>query len=96
MILDLHGCDSNHVGSIPVNETFKGKTVWQGDVEVFDIRGHPKATRGYGWSHVTGVNDQGRRYFTVLELPLVTSPQTAVQAAIASEIKNEREKKKGR
>src|SRR5215216_2719266 len=91
----LHGCDASYVETVPVVEEFQGETVWQGDVEVFDIRGHPKATRGYGWGYTT-TESGGRRYFTVLELPPVTSPQTAVKAAIMSEIKNAREKKKGR
>lgn len=94
--LKLHGCDATYVETVPIVEEFQGKTIWQGDVEVFGIRGHPKATRGYGWGHVAGESDQGRRYFTVLELPPVNSPQTAVQAAIMSEIKNAREKGKGR
>lgn len=94
--LKLHGCEATYVETVPVHEKFQGQTVWQGDVEVFDIRGHPKATRGYGWSYVTGEHDQGQRYFTVLELPPVTSPQTAVQAAIMSEIKNARKKNQSR
>jgi hypothetical protein len=94
--LKLHGCEASYVETVPVVEEFQGTTVWQGDVEVFDIRGHPKATRGYGWGHATGEYDQGWRYFTVLELPPVTSPQTAVQAAIMSEIKHAREKSKSR
>jgi len=95
VFLKLHGCEAEYVETVPVVEEFQGKTVWQGDVEVFDIRGHPKATRGYGWGYATG-EGEGRRYFTVLELPPVTSPQTAVQAAIMSEIKHAREKDKSR
>ena len=94
--LKLHGCEATYVETVPVVEQFQGETIFQGDVEVFDLVGHPKATRGFGWSHATGEHDQGRRYFTVLELPPVNSPQTAVKAAIMSEIKNAREKKKGR
>jgi len=39
---------------VPVHEVFQGKTLWQGDVEVFDLAGHPKAKRAYGWSHPEG------------------------------------------
>lgn len=92
--LKLHGCNAIYLETVPVVEEFQGQTIWQGDVEVFELEGHPKATRGYGWSHVTGEHDQGRRYFTILELPPVDSPQTAVKAAIMSEIKNARQKKK--
>ena len=94
--LKLHGCDAEYIETVPVTETFQDRIVWEGDVEVFNIRGHPKAVRGYGWGHVTGESDQSRRYFTVLELPPVDSPQTAVKAAIMSEIKNAREKGKSR
>jgi len=95
VFLKLHGCDATYIETVPVVEEFQGETIWQGDVECFDIRGHPKATRGYGWGYATS-ESEGRRYFTVLELPPVTSPQTAVQAAIMSEIQNERKKEKGR
>ena len=92
VFLKLHGCDAIYVETVPVVEEFQGKTIWQGDVEVFDLTGHPKATRGYGWSHVTGEHDQGRRYFTVLELPPVDSAQAAVKVPIMSEIKNAKRK----
>jgi hypothetical protein len=92
VFLRLHGCDATYAETVPVIEEFQGKTVWEGDVEVFDIRGHPKVTRGYGWGYTT-TDGGGRRYFTVLELPPVDSPQAAVRAAIMSEIQNARKKK---
>ena len=95
-IRNLHGCESEYVESIPVTETFQGETLWTGDVEVFTIRGHPRAKRAYAWGHATGKDDQARRYVAVLELPPVESPETAVKVAVAAEIKNEREKTKGR
>jgi hypothetical protein len=93
-IRSLHGCESTYVETVPIHETFQGKTVWQGEVEVFDIRGHPKATRAYAWSHATGKNDQDKRFVAVLELPPVNSPQSAVRASIMQEIKDAREKAK--
>ena len=95
-IRDLHGCESQYLETVPVKEMFQGKIVWEGDVEVFQIRGHPKATRAFAWSHVAGANDQQTNYITVLELPPVDSPQAAVKAAIMSEIQNARKKEKGR
>src|SRR5215207_848458 len=96
MFMKLHGCEATYVETVPVVEEFQSKTIWQGDVEVFELSGHPKAIRGYGWGHVTGEHDQGRRYFTILELPPVDSPQTAVKAATMSEIQNARKKNQGR
>lgn len=95
VFLKLHNVDAEYVETVPVVEEWQGETIWSGDVEVFDIRGHPKASRGYGWGYTTSESG-GRRYFTVLELPPVDSPQTAVKIAIRSEIENARKKKKGR
>lgn len=95
VFLKLHRCEATYVETVPVVEKFQGKTIWQGDVEVFDLIGHPKTTRGYGWGYAT-TEGGGRRYFTVLELPPVDSPQTAVRAAIAAEIQNARKKKESR
>ena len=58
VFLKLHGVDAEYVETVPVVEEFQGETVWQGDVEVFDIRGHPKATRGYGWGYATGEEER--------------------------------------
>jgi hypothetical protein len=46
-IRKLHGVESTHVKSVPVKEVFKGKTVWEGIVEVFDLKNHPTASRIY-------------------------------------------------
>ena len=96
MILNVHGATSTHVETVPVVEEFQGETVWQGEVEVFDIRGHPKATRCYGWGYSTGDHDQARRYVAVLGTSPIDSPQAAVKAAVVAEIKNARQTKKGR
>lgn len=95
-ILKLHGCEATHIETVPVTEIFQGARVWQGEVEVFEIRGHPKAKRCYAWGHVAGETNQGSNCVTVLELPPVYSPETALKAAIMAEIKNAREKTKGR
>jgi hypothetical protein len=87
-IRKLHGVEAEYLETIPVTETFQGQTVWQGEVEVFEVRGHPQASRAYAWAHKSGANDRGKRYVAVLEIPPVDSPQTAVKIAVADEIKN--------
>lgn len=64
---------------------FQGKTVWQGDVEVFDLKQHPKAKRAYAWGHLDGAKDEETRFVAVLELPPINSPETAVRAAIVAD-----------
>ncbi len=81
---DLHDCKADHVETVPVIETYKGQTVWEGDVEVFSLEGHPKAAWGYAWAFDKGA---GSEIVAVLELPPVISPKTAIQAFVVSKIK---------
>jgi hypothetical protein len=81
---DLHGCEAEHVETVPVIESFQGKTVWEGEVEVFDLAGHPKASRGYAWAYD---KSKGSEIVAVLELPPVISPKTAVQASIVGRLR---------
>ena len=84
----LHGVESTHRQSVPVKETFNGKTVWEGIVEVFDLHGHPKANTAYAWSHATDDPDNPKRHVTVLQVPPAVSPETAVRVAILQELRN--------
>jgi hypothetical protein len=84
----LHGVESRHVGSVPVKETFEGKTAWEGIVEVFELIGHPKAPKVYAWAHDTDDPKQPRRHVTVLHIPPVTSAVLAVRAAIVEEFRS--------
>ena len=70
--------------SVPVKETYKGETVWEGVVHVFDLAGHPKATRAYAWSSPIERSSK-RRFFAVLHMGAIKSPADAVRAAIVAE-----------
>jgi hypothetical protein len=70
---------------VPVKETFEGKTVWEGIVQVFNLSGHPPASRCYAWSHVTDEKTGKRKFFAVLHQGPVDSPQAAVRTAIVAE-----------
>jgi hypothetical protein len=85
VIHKLHGARATHRESVSVKEMYKGQTVWDGVVEVFDLNGHPNANRIYAWSHHTEDPANPNRYVTVLHIPPVISPPTAVQAAIVQE-----------
>jgi hypothetical protein len=37
--------------SVPVKEVFDGQTAWEGNVEVFELVGHPTAKQAYAWSY---------------------------------------------
>jgi hypothetical protein len=87
IIRQLHGAEATHVESVPVKEMFEGRTVWEGIVEVFELHGHPKATHAYAWAHETDNPETPIRHVTVLRIPPVVSPVTAVRAAIAQEFR---------
>jgi hypothetical protein len=87
----LYGCKATHVETVPVIEEFQGKVIWQGEPEVFNVN-HRQAKRAYAWAHDDGEGGKGKKFVAVLERPPVSSPQTAVKAAIMSEIKNARKK----
>jgi len=89
-ILDLHGCKAVWIESVPVKETFHDQTVWEGVVQVFDLKDHSTAKRCYAWSYVTDEKSGKRKFFAVLHQGPVDSPLNAVRAAIVAE---HREKK---
>lgn len=70
---------AKHAESVKVVETFGGKTVWQGMVEVFDIE-EPAVGRAYAWP-VEG------KIVVVEHVHPVTNAVAAVRAWIASEAK---------
>jgi hypothetical protein len=88
VIRRLHGVESTHVESVTIKETFQGKTVWEGVVEVFDLIGHPTATRLYAWAHATDDPEHHRRHVTVLHSHPIQSARDAVRAAIAQEFRD--------
>jgi hypothetical protein len=89
-IMQLHGCGAIWHKTVPVHEVFRSQTVWKGDVEVFNLKGHPKTKRCYGWSYRNGKNDEGERFVTVLEIPPVESASTAVRVSIVANGKKRR------
>jgi hypothetical protein len=42
----LHGAEATHIESVPVRETFKGQTVWEGIVEVFESSRPSRSAQG--------------------------------------------------
>src|SRR5438270_13130845 len=85
---NMHGGSATLAQSVPVRETFEGKTVWEGVVHVFDLAGHPIATRAYAWSSPIEGSTKPP-FFAVLHQPPIDSPQAAVRAATIPEHKRE-------
>jgi hypothetical protein len=79
-----HGGRAKLAAVVPVRDTFRGEPVWEGTVHVFDLEGHPSATRAYAWSSPIEGSDK-RRFYAVLHLGGIRSPLDAVRAAIVAE-----------
>lgn len=86
-ITQMHNCQSVWVRSEHVHESFRGKTVWHGEVEIFSLIEHPNARHAYAWAHLEGDKDDKTRFVAVLELPPVKDAKTAVQASIMADSK---------
>lgn len=89
-IRHMHGCESKYARTVEVHERvpegqpLAGKTVWEGDVHVFDLIDHPKVKLAYAWRFF---NDDSNRwsYVAVLHDGPVESPERAVQGYIVTE-----------
>jgi hypothetical protein len=88
IIHKLHAAEASHRESVPVKEVFQGQTVWDGIVEVFDLKGHPKTDTAYAWLHDTGDPNRPVQHVTVLHLHPALSPAAAVRAFIVQEFRN--------
>lgn len=69
-----------HIRSEPVRETFEGRTVWDGVVEIFACM-DGSAMLVYAWADET--DEGGQRYVSVLGVPPIKSAHDAVRASIA-------------
>ena len=85
-ITRLHGCEAAHVMTIPVTEKRDGKIIWEGDVELFNLRGHSDAIACYAWSFMD--DSRVEQFSAILKLPPVVSAETAVRAAMERRAKN--------
>jgi hypothetical protein len=88
VIHKLHGGKATHEESVAVKEVFKGRTVWDGVVEVFTLEGHPLTNRVYAWMHDTGDPLKPKQHVTVLHIDPALSPARAVRAFIVQEYRN--------
>jgi hypothetical protein len=74
-----HNCGTSHTGTFFVEEQIDGGLATVA-VEIFQLRGHPRAEQAFAWSWI----ERGeRRYVAVLRVPPIDSPAAAVRLAIA-------------
>ena len=80
VIRTAHACDCRHHSTTLANERV-GKLSWAGRVEIWTLIDHVTARYCYGWREADG------SITTVLQIPPVISPQTAVRAVLSERAK---------
>lgn len=84
----LHDCSAAFHESVPVKEMFKEEVAWEGIVHIFDLTGHSEAGRCYAWSSpIEGSKE--RKFYAVLHIPPIDSPEKAVRASIVQEYRKD-------
>ena len=81
-IQKTHGCVSRYSQTVAVKEESNGQTVWEGNVEVFDLGGHSQARQCYAWWFKDA--DGHLQYVTVLKTGPVDAARKAVQGFLTS------------
>jgi hypothetical protein len=79
-----HGGRAALLQSVPVREIHGDTLAWEGVVHIFVLAGHPAAARVYAWTSSMEGSDR-RRFYAVLHVGGIQSPQDAVRAAIVTE-----------
>jgi hypothetical protein len=82
-IEQAHACRAIHLQTVLVERTADGEILWSGEVEIFQVEGHPKARTAYGWGMrgTDGTTD----WVTILGLTPTVDANKAVQAYLMSE-----------
>lgn len=85
----IHHCTASFIEEIAVIEKYGPNTVWKGIVHVFKIKGQPQADKCYAW--YSDIPETGKRkYYAVLHIPPIDSPEKAVRASIVHDYKAEK------
>jgi hypothetical protein len=91
-ICRLYRCQASHSRTESVRQGVNGQVLWEGNVEVFALLGHDEALRCYAWGQASP--NGSWEVTTVLAIPPVVSAETAVIAAFAASIKEQKQEGK--
>jgi hypothetical protein len=78
-IWQKHQVRAKHRMSVYVWEAFRLETIWEGNVEVFDLLDHPAVNRCYAWADASG------EITVVLETPTIRNASDAIRVYLEDE-----------
>ena len=84
-IQNLHDCKATYSENVKIKEVSEGQAVWEGTVHVFEVD-RPDTDICYAWSSPIKGSDK-RKFYAVLKIPPIDSPEKAVRASIVSDFK---------
>ncbi|MCH8273298.1 MAG: hypothetical protein IH851_00710 [Armatimonadetes bacterium] len=76
----LHNCRAQFKETVQVTETLDGQPVWDGEISIFNIAGHPTARLCYAWSEPVPDSNR-RRFYAVLHKHPIDGAQAALRAS---------------
>ncbi len=76
-IRQVLGCDADPAGVVELHLRRRDGEGWRGAVHVFEISGHPRASRCYAWPEL--LNDTSVIIRVVPQAGRITSPEQAVR-----------------
>lgn len=85
-IRKLLGAESEYIGAVPIIEKYGDMTAWQGIVYVFHLSNHLQSDKCYAW-YSDNPHTGKRKYYAVLHIPPIDSPEKAVRASIVHDYK---------
>ena len=75
-------CQVKYLNTQPLRLVADGQITWKGNVEVFQLDGHPEAKIAFGWG--VPVDENKTEFITVIGRPPLETPVQAVKAYLAS------------
>lgn len=90
VIAHSHKCNAVRAKAVPVRGVFRREPVSRGDLELFNLTGHPNAKPGCAWSRLDAAKDERSRFGARLEMPPVVSAASVVRLQIVNDAKQPR------
>ena len=75
-------CPAVYQGTQPIKFSMDGKVLFDGKVEVFQLKDHPQAKLAFGWGFENKIKKM--EYVTVMGIPPLDTPLAAVKGYVAA------------
>ena len=81
-----YACKAAYRRSVSIQERLPEGREWKGQIEIFWLTGHPQAKRCFAWFEPAAESGSESKIITVLEIPPVIGPATALRSTQSSRL----------